>query len=220
MYKKVNPKLIEYMEKEIFPIYRTFDKGHDLKHIKSVISRAFELAEGIDNLDANLVYASAALHDIGIQVERKHHALHSAEFVRNNSKLKEFFSEDEIKILSEAVEDHSTSRGVEPRSIYGKIVCDADKDNNIEISLLRAYEFTKRYFPNYTVEECYKNVFEQLQYKFGKQGKVRYWINSQKQQDFMKSMHELAQDENKFNSFLTKVIKKNEIKEIEDSEIR
>lgn len=220
MYKKVNPKLIEYMEKEIFPIYRTFDKGHDLKHIKSVITRAFELAEGIDNLDANLVYASAALHDIGIQVERKNHALHSAEFVRRNSKLKEFFSEDEIKIISEAVEDHSTSRGVEPRSIYGKIVCDADKDNNIEISLLRAYEFTKRYFPDYTVEECYKNVFEQLQYKFGTQGKVKYWINSQKQQDFMKSMHELAQDENKFNSFLTKVIKKNEIKEIKNSEIR
>lgn len=220
MYKNVNPRLIEYMETEIFPIYRTFDKGHDLNHIRSVITRSFELAEGIDNLDANLVYASAALHDIGIQVERKHHALHSAEFVRSNSKLKEFFSEDEIKILSEAVEDHSTSRGVEPRSIYGKIVCDADKDNNIEISLLRAYEFTKRYFPDYTVEECYKNVFEQLQYKFGTQGKVKYWINSQKQQDFMKSMHELSQDENKFNSFLTKVIKKNEIKEIEDSEIR
>lgn len=220
MYKNVNPRLIEYMETEIFPIYRTFDKGHDLNHIRSVITRAFELAEGINNLNANLVYASAALHDIGIQVERKNHALHSAEFVRNNPKLREFFSQDEIKIISEAVEDHSTSRGVEPRSIYGKIVCDADKDNNIEISLLRAYEFTKKYFPDYTQEECYKNVYEQLKYKFGTQGKVKYWINSQKQQDFMKSMHELAQDESKFNTFLKEVIKKNEVKDIEDSEIR
>ncbi len=220
MYKKINPRLVEYMENDIFPIYKTFDKGHDLNHIRSVISRAFELAEGIDNLDANLVYASATLHDIGIQVERKNHALHSAEFVRNNSKLREFFSEDEIKIISEAVEDHSTSRGVEPRSIYGKVVCDADKDNDIETSLLRAYEFTKRYFPDFTEEECFKNVFEQLQYKFGTQGKVKYWINSQKQQDFTKSMNELAQDETKFNCFLKEVMKKNKVKDMEDSEIR
>lgn len=218
MYRGVNPKLIEYMEKEIFPIYKTFDKGHNLDHITSVIDRAFEISGEIDNLDPNIVYASAALHDIGVQVERKNHALHSAEFVKNNSKLRQFFSEEEIKIIAEAVEDHSTSRGVEPRSIYGKIVCDADKDNDIEISLLRAYEFTKRYFPDYSEEECYKNIYEQLVYKFGSEGKVKYWINSQKQQDFMQSMRNLAQDEDKFNSFLKSVIKKNRNKNIEESE--
>lgn len=37
MKNKVNQKLVEYIESEIFPIYKTFDKGHDLNHILSVI---------------------------------------------------------------------------------------------------------------------------------------------------------------------------------------
>lgn len=216
----INSELKEYIEKYVFPEYSKNEQAHNIEHIKYVINRSFKFADTVPNINYNIVYTIAAYHDIGHHIDSKKHEIISGEIMSKDENLKKFFSDEELKIIKEAIEDHRASSDHEPRSIYGKIVCDADKDNNIEISLLRAYEFTKRYFPDYTVEECYKNVFEQLQYKFGTQGKVKYWINSQKQQDFMKSMHELSQDENKFNSFLTKVIKKNEIKEIEDSEIR
>lgn len=214
MHNIVDSKLVEYIEREIFPIYKTFDKGHDLTHILSVIERAFEISKDIDNLNPNIIYASAALHDIGIQKQRKNHALYSAIFVRNNPKLRQFFSNEQIAQIADAVEDHSTSRGIEPRNIYGKIVCDADKDADIEVSLLRSYEFTKAYFPDYTEEECLKNVYEQLVFKFGTNGKVKYWINSQKQQTFLQNMKSLAEDESLFRATITRIIKEKNRNEI------
>lgn len=205
----INPELIKYIEEEIFPIYDTFDKGHDLNHIKAVIERALILAKNIDDINMNIVYASSALHDIGIKVQRKNHALYSGLFVEQNPELKNFFDSEEIKIIKEAVEDHSTSKGIEPRSIYGKIVCDADKDNDLETSLLRAYEFTKKYYPDYNDEECMKNVFEQLNFKFGVNGKVRFWINNEEQQEFFNRMKLLANNEEEFNSTMKSIINKN-----------
>ena len=210
MEKTVNEELVSYIESEIFPIYNTFDKGHDLNHINAVIERALALAKKFDDLDIDIVYASAALHDIGIQVQRKNHAYYSRLFVENNKRLKEFFSDEDIKTIADAVEDHSTSKGIEPRTIYGKIVCDADKDDDLETSLLRAYEFTKNYFKDYTEEECISNVHDQLKFKFGEEGKVRFWVNTEEQQEFLKTMKKLAQDEEMFNELMKKIIQKEE----------
>lgn len=208
MKKQINPELINYIKTEIFPIYETFDKGHDLNHILAVISRALTLANHFDDLDLNIVYATAALHDIGIKVQRKNHAYYSKLFVEENQNLKTFFNEDEIKIIADAVEDHSTSRGIEPRTIYGKIVCDADKDDDLEISLLRAYEFTKNYYPEYTKEECINNVHNQLKFKFGEEGKVKFWVNTTEQQAFLNKMKQLANDEVMFQELMNAIIKK------------
>ena len=208
MDRTLNEKLIKYIEEEIFPIYETFDKGHDLNHINAVIERALDLAKNINGININIVYAAAALHDIGIQVQRKNHALYSGEFVVQNQNIRRFFTNEEILIIKEAVEDHSTSKGIEPRSIYGKIVCDADKDNDLETALLRAYEFTQKYYPEYSEEECLKNVFEQLNFKFGDNGKVKFWINDEKQQEFLERMRELANNKEEFDNTIKSIINK------------
>ncbi len=204
----MNIDLVNYVEENIFPIYETFDKGHDVNHIKAVIDRALELYSYLNDssININVLYISAALHDIGILVERKNHALHSQEFVLSCGELRNFFSEEEIKIIGEAVADHSTSKGIEPRSIYGKIVCDADKDNDIYTSLMRAYEYTKNYYPDYTEEECINNVYNQLVFKFGESGKVKFWINSDKQIDFKKTMNKIANDKELFLETMKKAI--------------
>ena len=95
-------------------------------------------------------------------------------------------------IIAQAVADHSTSRGIEPRSIYDKNVCDADKDDDLKTSLLRAYEYTKKYYPDFSEEECLENVYNQLVFKFGEEGKVKFWINSYNQKKFKQKMYELA----------------------------
>lgn len=209
----IKQNLKEFIENKIFPIYSTFDKGHDVDHITSVIQRALDLYAFLDDdsININLVYASAALHDIGIAVERKNHALHSQEFVMNCDELKEIFNEEEILIIAQAVADHSTSKGIEPRSIYGKIVCDADKDDDLEVSLLRAYEYTKKYYPDYSEEECLENVYEQLAFKFGKEGKVKFWINSDTQEEFKKKMYELATDKDLYNQTITEILERKKL---------
>jgi len=206
----IKPKLKEFIENKVFSIYSTFDKGHDLDHITAVIERAFQLYNFLNDnsIDINLVYASAALHDIGIAVERKNHALHSQEFVINSDELKEIFNKEEILIIAQAVADHSTSKGIEPRSIYGKIVSDADKDDDLETSLLRAYEYTKKYYPNFSEEECLENVYKQLQFKFGEEGKVKFWINSDNQEKFKQKMNELAINKNLYYQTITEILER------------
>ena len=204
----LNPKLVEHIKQRVFPIYETFDKGHDVNHITAVINRAFKLAQLFVNLDLNILYASAALHDIGISIQRENHAMLSGIIVITDKSLglNDFFTDDEIEIIAEAVEDHSTSRGLTPRSIYGKIVCDADKDDDVDTSLLRAYEFTKSYYPNYTEEEVLDNVFKQLNKKFGEKGLVKFWINTEEQQEFLKTMNYLASDRRKFKKRINSLI--------------
>ena len=211
----INQNLKNFIEQKIFPIYSTFDKGHDLNHISAVIQRALDLYKFLNDnsININIVYASAALHDIGIAVERKNHAQHSQEFVLNCFELKQIFTEEELIIIAEAVADHSTSKGIEPRSIYGKIIADADKDNDMQTSLLRAYEYTKKYYPNYSEEECLENVYNQLSFKFGEQGKVKFWINSEEQNDFKQKMHELAINKNLYFEKIKEILEINKSKE-------
>lgn len=205
---KIKKEIKDFVETKIFPIYSTFDKGHDLNHITAVIKRALDLYKFLDDdsIDINIVYAAAALHDIGIAVERKNHALHSEEFVLNCDELKNLFTKDEIINIAWAVADHSTSRGIEPRSIYGKIVCDADKDDDLKTSLLRAYEYTKKYYPNFSEEECLENVYNQLVFKFGEEGKVKFWINSDNQEKFKQKMHELATNRELFFQTINEIL--------------
>ena len=128
--KDINTNLKKYIEKNILPCYDTFDHGHDSRHINAVIERALEFAKELNNpkINMNIVYTSAAYHDIGMIVARKGHAKHSHDYVLSDKGLKDFFNNEEITLIAEACEDHSTSTGRTPRSIYGKIVSDADKD--------------------------------------------------------------------------------------------
>ena len=72
-YKKINSDLISYVEKEIFPIYETFDKGHNLDHIKYVIDRSFKFASRVPDINYDMVYVIAAYHDIGHFIDAKNH---------------------------------------------------------------------------------------------------------------------------------------------------
>lgn len=200
--------LVDYIENKYFPIYETFDKAHDLKHINEVIQRALKIAKSIEGVDIDIIYVAAALHDIGVQIQRKNHAFYSGVIVEQDIGLKQFFDDDSINIIKEAVEDHSTSKGIEPRSIYGKIICDADKDDNLETSLTRAYEFTLSYFSDFNQEQCLDNVYNQLNFKFGNQGKVRFWIGTDEQQFFLQQMKSLANDKELFLEVMKPIVEK------------
>ena len=124
--KEVNPELKRYIEENVFPEYEKNDEGHGIEHIWSVVRRSLKFAKQVSDINEEMVYVIASYHDIGVSIDRKHHEKVSADILRRDDKLKEFFDEEKIEIMAGAVEDHCASVEGEPRSIYGKIVSSAE----------------------------------------------------------------------------------------------
>lgn len=55
--------------------------------------------------------------------------------------------------MKEAVEDHRASASRQPRSIYGKIVAEADRDLDTEVVFRRAIQFGLEKYPDITPEQ-------------------------------------------------------------------
>lgn len=101
----IKSELKEYIENNIFPVYEKNDQGHNLEHISYVINRSIRFANTIPDINYNIVYTVAAYHDIGHHINPKTHELVSAEMMYNDNRLKEFFTDEERKIIKEAIED-------------------------------------------------------------------------------------------------------------------
>ena len=129
--------LISYIETEIIPRYKSFDKAHNLSHVQAVIEESLILAGQHANADKRLVYTIAAYHDTGLCRDRATHHLVSGEILMADTTLRQWFSPKELLLMKEAVEDHRASADHEPRSIYGKIVAEADRIIDPDITLRR-----------------------------------------------------------------------------------
>lgn len=114
---KINKDLINYVKSNVFPEYSKNEPAHNINHIKYVIKRSIKFANTIPNINYNIVYAVAAYHDIGHYIDSKKHEIISAEKMFKDENLKKFFSDEELKIIKEAIEDHRASCNHEPRSI-------------------------------------------------------------------------------------------------------
>ena len=98
-----------------------------------------------------MVYAIAAYHDTGLCEGRDTHHLVSGRIIREDKKLREWFNEGQIETMAQAAEDHRASSGHEPRSIYGKIVAEADRLISPEKVIRRTIQFgLKTISPNLT----------------------------------------------------------------------
>ena len=133
--------LIRYIETEIIPRYEHFDKAHNLSHVQTVIDESLALAKLYPQADERLVYTIAAYHDTGLCRDRATHHLVSGEIIAADANLLQWFDKAEIKIMREAVEDHRASTDHEPRSIYGKIVAEADRIIDADITLRRTVQY-------------------------------------------------------------------------------
>lgn len=117
-----------------------------------------------------MVYTIAAYHDIGHYIDAKNHEKVSADILLNDKILREFFTEEEIQIMSEAVYDHRASMEGDPRSIYGKIVSSADRNILIDEPLRRTYLYRLEHNPDDTLDSIIEESRIHLINKFGKKG--------------------------------------------------
>ena len=163
-------ELRKYIEKNIFTSYEKNEDGHKLDHIMYVIDRSFMFASRVPDINLEMVYVIAAYHDIGHYIDAENHEKVSGEMLLKDKNIKKFFSDEEIKVMSEAVCDHRASSKSEPRSIYGKIVSSADRNVLIEIPLKRTYSYRRTHSPNSTLDEIIEESRQHLLDKFGKKG--------------------------------------------------
>ena len=171
----LNPELTSYIEQRILPRYREFDRAHDEEHARTVIRRSLELAEAYD-VDADMVYAIAAYHDTGLVNGRENHHLDAGRILAADRTLRRWFSEEQIDTMREAVEDHRASATHAPRSIYGRIVAEADRMIDPETIIRRTVQYGLAHYPTLDREGHYARCMEHLQQKYAEGGYLQLWI--------------------------------------------
>ena len=195
---EINNELKEYIENNIFPVYQNNESAHNIEHIKYVIERSFKFAESVPDINYNIVYTVAAYHDIGHYIDPKRHEIISGEIMSKDENLKRFFSDEELKIIKEAIEDHRASSDHEPRSIYGKIVSTADRNNSVESCLRRSYTYGRRLEPNFTDEELFERAYKHLNMKFGENGYAKFFFKDEEYEQFLKDIRKLLSNKDNF----------------------
>ena len=145
-----------------------------------------------------MVYTIAAYHDIGHHIDAKNHEKVSAEIMSKDENLKKFFNEDQLLIIKEAIEDHRASAKSEPRSIYGRIVSSADRNNTVNDCLRRTYTYGLKLDPKATDEELFERAYNVLVDKFGEDGYAKFYFKDKKYESFLKEIRTLLKDKNKF----------------------
>ena len=168
--------LVEFVETQILPRYAEFDKAHNLSHVTRVIRNSIALARQT-GADMNMVYVVAAYHDLGLSGPRAIHHLTSGKILMQDARLKRWFSPEQIKMMKEAVEDHRASASHAPRSIYGKIVAEADRDLAPETVIRRTVQFGLANYPEMDREGHWRRFCQHMAEKYSVNGYIRLWIH-------------------------------------------
>ncbi len=164
-----------YIETEIIPHYDGFDPAHSREHAYSVIERSLRLGE-IYGLDPDMLYTAAAYHDTGLCEGRQNHHLVSGRIVREDPVLRKWFSEEQIETIAQAAEDHRASSGHEPRSIYGRIIAEADRLIDPVVTVRRTIQYGLVHYPEKSREEHWTRMLEHLGEKYAEGGYLKLLI--------------------------------------------
>lgn len=185
----VNAELKAYVEQEIIPRYDGFDAAHQRDHVLTVIDAALKLATYYD-INKDMVYAIAAYHDTGLAFGRDKHHTESKRIIIEDRELRRWFTEEEIATMADAAEDHRASSKGEPRTIYGRIVAEADRIIDSRTIIRRTIQFTLTNHPELDREEGYERMVDHLNSKYNYGGYLKLWI---KESDNAQRLEELRQ---------------------------
>lgn len=196
--------LIAYIEAEILPRYAAFDAAHRIDHARTVIEQSLRLADVVNTSEhyvdddgtkthvvPAMTYAIAAYHDTGLCEGRDIHHTVSARIIRADDALRRWFSDDEIETMADAAEDHRASSKHAPRTIYGRIVAEADRLIDPETVIRRTIQFGLSHYPELPVEGHYARTLEHLQEKYGDGGYLRLWIPESPNGERLEALREI-----------------------------
>ena len=169
-----------YIYKVIIPRYASFDAAHKEDHAMTVINQAMKLLDDMPQeyapVDRRVLKMAAACHDLGLINGRDRHHIDSGTIIRSDANLRQWFSEGEIEVIAQAAEDHRASGASEPRSIYGKLVAEADRVIDAETIIRRTIQFGFKHYPDLDREGHMQRAVEHLREKYGRGGYLKLWI--------------------------------------------
>ena len=193
MKQQVSLEIMEFVERQILPRYNAFGESHGLRHVTRVIKNSLRLAD-VTGADIDMVYVIAAYHDLGMEGPRAIHHLTSGKILMADARLKKWFNADQLKVMKEAVEDHRASSSRQPRSIYGKIVAEADRDIDVHEIFLRAIQYGKENDPDKTVEEHWERFAQHMDEKYSNNGYIKLWIPNSPNEKALKELRNIIED--------------------------
>ena len=200
--KTASLDLVDFIEKNILPEYQNFDKAHSTGHVTRVIRRSIELAKAV-GADIDMAYVVAAYHDMGMSGPRAVHHITGGRILANDARLKRWFTPEQLKIMREAVEDHRASASHAPRSVYGRIVAEADRDLDPEVVFRRAIQFG---LANYRqLDKEWKRFTEHMANKYSAEGYIKLWIPQSDNGKKLNLLREIISDKQRLRPIFDRI---------------
>ena len=126
-----------------------------------------------------MAYTIACFHDIGLNVDRENHEYESGRLLYNDQNLRSFFTEEQIKIMQEAIEDHRGSRKTRPRNIYGECVSDSDRDFDVELLAKRQLATALKNYPElHSFDEHFERCHDYICKRINGDGVFNLWTDN------------------------------------------
>ena len=188
--RNVSLDIMEFVEQNILPRYNEFDKAHNLSHVSRVIKNSLRLALST-GADINMAYVIAAYHDLGLEGPRAVHHITSGKILLADRRLRRWFNDEQIKIMKEAVEDHRASASHAPRSIYGKIVAEADRDMEPDNVFRRTIEYGLDHYPEKNKEEQWERFLDHMNHKYSNHGYIKLWLPNSPNEKYLLEIRDL-----------------------------
>lgn len=216
----IRREIAEYVYGYIVPQYAGFDAAHRESHAISVISRAMRLWETMpgsqssektklsitgDMVDREILFTAAACHDIGLAYGRERHHLESGRMIREDSKLKLWFDGCGIETIAQAAEDHRASGSHAPRSIYGMLVAEADRNIDAHEIIMRTIQYGLSNYPELNAEGHISRAVSHIREKYGRGGYLKLWIPWSDNAARLEELHRMTDDSQVLQSEVARI---------------
>lgn len=202
----MNLELKGYIEREIIPRYDHFDQAHQRDHVTMVIQQSLDIAAKLD-VDIDMVYTIAAYHDTGLCEGREHHHEVSAQIIKADLQLRRWFSKEQILVMADAAEDHRASAKQAPRTIYGRIVAEADRFIDPVTIVRRTIQYGLDHYPELGREEQYQRMLTHLHEKYGRNGYLKLWFPDSPNAERLARLHDMIDDEPRLRALFEETLK-------------
>lgn len=193
--KEITAELRTYIESAILPRYESFDAAHRRDHVDTVIRQSLMLAESFPEVNVDMTYTIAAYHDTGLVENRETHHVVSARIIRADKELRRWFTAEQIDVMADAAEDHRASAKSVPRTIYGRIVAEADRQIIPEVVIRRTIQYGLSHYPDLDKEGHYARTVEHLHEKYAEGGYLRLWLDNSPSAKPLAELRDIIRDE-------------------------
>lgn len=220
-YIGIREDIQKFVFDEIVPKYAGFDPAHKEDHALTVIEQAMLLMDRMSAWRAaqneetasnwqevperEMLFIAAACHDLGLVNGRERHHLDYGIIIRNDPRLRQWFTEEDIETIAQAAEDHRASGKSAPRSIYGKIVAEADRVIDGETIIRRTIQFGFTHYPSLDREAHIKRAVEHLREKYGRGGYLKLWIPWSDNATRLNALQEMIADDSAVYSEIVRI---------------